>query len=163
MSGEDSILDQFSNPERKLKRKKEQERREHLKRMKNVSQKENLTDVFNDPLTESEFHRLTPFVKNEKSYKQLEYLVKNSSIKDVGFVSEPREGLLNFMKCCYHCDDWLSKKLKEIGWVENQTNYKFESLCNGVSEVVHETLVCFQMACKQMMRFQEYKTQILSL
>ncbi len=157
---EESILDQFSNPERKLKRKKDQERKEQLKRIKHVSKKENVQDVFNDPLTNFEFLRLSKFVKNPMNSPNLDYWIKNASTLDVGFISEPKEGLLNFMNCCFHCEEWLSKKLQEIGWTQNETNYKFESLCNGVSEVVHETLVCFQMACKQMMRFQEYANSI---
>jgi hypothetical protein len=140
--------------------KKKQERKEHLKKIKNISKKENLQDVFNEPLTDSEFQRLKTFVQMDIACESLQHWVKNGSIQDVNFKSEPKDGLLNFMKCCFHCEEWLLKKLQEIGWTQNMTNYKFESLCNSVSELVHETLVCFQMACKQMLRFQEYKNSI---
>jgi len=158
----DSLLDHFSNQERKLKRKQQTERkeaqREKQRRIKNTSIKQKLDDVFNDPFSETEIMDLTPFIRptTKVDKTDLQLWINNFSEQDIRFIPHPESPIMNFIDCSIHCEEWLVSKLLEIGWIENKTDYKFESLCNSVSEILHETIVCFKMACKQMLRFLEF-------
>jgi hypothetical protein len=160
MDETEALLDRFSNPERKRKRKEEKEQKQLQRAAKNITEKQSLELVFNDPLTPQECNLLKPFLTNKLATReQLAKWIDTTTQDSIGFVSSADNSMVNFFNCSFHCEEWFQAKLLEIGFTHNKTNYNFIPLCHTVTELLAENVVGFKMACKQMMRYLE-KTSV---
>ena len=159
---QEDILDRFTDPVKKQKKKRKREKHIEEKCKKIcMSGKELADDHFNHELTPVdikliEANLLPTICPKTEILRKLE-TVDSSAI---GFVLTNPNAIgiamvCEFLLCSGSCDTWLQKQIGLLGFTKNLTNYNPISASHSISEVLEATVECYHMACKQMLRYLE--------
>lgn len=156
MSSIQKTLKRFTNPvvlkKKAVKKRKKEEQKAN-------EDKVYALDKFNTAPTKEEKKKwetlIDPFIK-VPSLEFLKTEMKETMISDIGFqVPNQKEnsliGIFTFLEACDHCDNWLKEKLRKIGWKCNMTDFHPVSSSFSLDVLLHNTLECYKMACKQRM------------
>lgn len=182
----EDVFDRFTDPVKKKKKRvknaiKKKEKEDNIF----MSGRELSMNHFNTPMDRIQFDLLKSKAIRTVPIKDLEDLLRTSSIQDLNMGDKPKDeidsdqeygpiknkskrkrkitfpvdkglgGVFSFIIVAGKCNNWLQEKLKSIGWKENMTNYNPISSSHSIIGVKESTIECFKMACKQMIRFQE--------
>jgi hypothetical protein len=161
-TNEEDIFSRFTDPTIKKKKTEIKEKKKKEKKSKNLNaDKIFAKNVFNKPLNSSErqmvSRNLLPgfsFISKEDLKKRLESVSKS----EIGYKIKTERGLncvFGFINCASHCNQWLERELKKIGFVQNATGYDPICVSHSCVELLHSTVECLKMAIKQLMRFGE--------
>ena len=152
MDATDLLLEAFSNPIRK--------RKQASKPKKHEMKKQDIDDWFNNPLTLEEFTFLKQYVTKPANIEDLKSWMFFTE-QNIGYVPNPKVfAVMEFFSCDVLCREWLITRFHEIGWTQNQTGYHPLPDCHSISELLYGSLCCFQLGCKQMMRFHDFANSL---
>lgn len=147
-------LNSFTNPTTLKKKAIKKRKKEEAKANEDKRYAKN---CFNDPPDEKDKKKwqtfLDPFIKKpttEFLQKELDTIL----LSDIGFQIPKKDektliGIFTFLEACDHCELWLKEKLRKIGWKCNMTQFHPVSSSFSLEVLLHNTLECYKMACKQ--------------
>jgi len=160
MEAREDILERFTDPTKKRKRKEKKEEAVQQKCSKICNDgKLFAVDFFNTPPTKEDVVLWeTQVILPLPEIAMLEQLLVESHIDMINYTPLARlDGLfcvLDFLSAADHCSNWLEKSLQKVGWKRNMTSYHPVSVSHSSKELLSATLECYKMSIKQMILLQ---------
>ena len=160
------LLDKFTDPEIKRKRKARKEDKQEGKRLKRLTDGQLFsTDMFNEPATIEEAELWsTAYILGAISEPEFQAECKKwqeeEDVQVIGYVgltdTSGLNSVYNYLRASVFCTEWLNEKLLSIGWKRNMTQYDPITVTFFTRQLLTATLECFKMALKQKLRMDEY-------
>lgn len=161
MEEEDDILDRFTDPNRKRKKREVlQNRRQKRRRTIFLEDKKFARDLFNSKPSEDELRNwksnyaesetevtIVP-IGAEEDQEDVEWLAEQLGIH----LPDPSEGcggILEFFRIEKLCKAWLHERLSGLGWKSNMTGFDPFGVSYSIPELFLSTWQCYHMAVKQ--------------
>jgi hypothetical protein len=157
----EDLLDRFTDPVRKQKKRKKKEEHRQAKRRKvfldgkqfardkwleppSLAERQQWLKHFQKPCTPP----LIPPIGSEEEQNDMDWLADAMNM-ELTVSTDPFQCIADFANMVTRCNQWLQEHLKELGWSRNETGYQPVEAAYSVAELLHATWQCYHMAVKQ--------------